>query len=178
MRVITGGARGRRLTTLRGDDITRPTAENVKEALFSMIQFDIEGRKALDLFAGSGQLGIEALSRGAEHCVFVEINKSAAEIVKGNIDRCGFSGKSRFVLGDGVSFLAGASGFGLVFLDPPYNQGIVKKCLPYLDSAVCSGGLAVCETSKDEALPQQFGGFSAVRERVYGKTKITLYRKD
>ena len=178
MRVITGSARGRRLTTLRGDDITRPTAESVKEALFSIIQFDIEGKKVLDLFAGSGQLGIEALSRGAAHCVFVENNKSAAQVVRENTQRCGFSDRSRIFEGDGVSFLARPAEYGIVFLDPPYNKGLIERCLPFLDGAVSAGGLAVCETSKDDTLPEKFGGFSLVRERLYGKTKITIYRKD
>ena len=98
MRVITGSARGRRLETLPGEDVTRPTTESVKEALFSMIQFDIEGRRVLDLFAGSGQLGIEALSRGARSCTFVENNRAAKQVVErnfgplpaGGTGECGF----------------------------------------------------------------------------------------
>ena len=93
MRVITGSARGRRLETLPGEDITRPTSESVKEALFSMIQFEIEDARVLDLFAGSGQLGIEALSRGASFCTFVENNKSARAVTERNITQCGFSHK-------------------------------------------------------------------------------------
>ena len=178
MRVITGSARGRRLETLRGDDVTRPTAENVKEALFSMIQFDIEGTRVLDLFAGSGQLGIEALSRGADFCVFVENNKNAAAIVKGNVERCGFEKSSQLVMSDAASYLTRAGGFDIVFLDPPYGKGLIQKCMPYLAGAVNEGGLIVCETSKTENLPEKFVGFSVDRERFYGKTKITLYRKD
>ena len=94
MRVITGSARGRRLETLPGEDVTRPTSESVKEALFSMIQFEIEGRRVLDLFAGSGQLGIEALSRGAASCVFVENNKGARDVVERNILHCGLQDRA------------------------------------------------------------------------------------
>ncbi|MCH5317402.1 MAG: 16S rRNA (guanine(966)-N(2))-methyltransferase RsmD [Eubacterium sp.] len=178
MRVITGSARGRRLETLRGDDVTRPTAENVKEALFSMIQFEIEGKRALDLFAGSGQLGIEALSRGAEFCAFIENNKNAAAVVKSNVERCGFSSSSQLVNGDAISYLTRAGGFDIVFLDPPYGKGFIQKCMPYMAGATNDNAIIICETSKDEVLPEKFSGFSVDRERNHGKTKITLYRKD
>ena len=178
MRVITGSARGRRLETLRGEDVTRPTAENVKEALFSMIQFEIEGKRVLDLFAGSGQLGIEALSRGAEFCAFVENNKNAAAIVKSNVERCGFSKSSRLVMGDAISFLTRADSFDIVILDPPYGKGFIQKCMPYLKGATNENAIIVCETPKEEQLPESFNGFSVDRDRNHGKTKITLYRKD
>ena len=178
MRVITGSARGRRLETLRGDDVTRPTAENVKEALFSMIQFEIEGKRVLDLFAGSGQLGIEALSRGAEFCAFVENNKNAAAIVKGNVERCGFAKSSQLITSDAISYLTRAGGFDIVFLDPPYGKGFIEKCMPYLAGATSDNAIIVCETSKEEKLPENFNGFSLDRERNHGKTKISLYRKD
>lgn len=178
MRVITGVARGRRLETLAGDDVTRPTAENVKEALFSMIQFEIEGKRVLDLFAGSGQLGIEALSRGASFCVFVESSKNAREIVKNNVSRCGFADSSQIILGDAVSYVSHCGCFDIVFLDPPYEKGLINSCLPYLADSVNNGGIVVCETSKDETLPKQTGCLTVNREKIYGKTKITLYRRD
>lgn len=178
MRVITGSARGRKLQTLPGDDVTRPTTESVKEAVFSMLQFEIEGTRVLDLFAGSGQLGIEALSRGAGFCVFVENNKKAAEIVKSNISHCRLDERAQIIMSDAVSFLSRNGTFDIAFLDPPYKKGLIEKCLPYLAEHMSSEGIIVCETSKNEELPQSFGGFSVDRERVYGKTKITLYRKD
>ena len=104
MRVITGSARGRRLRELEGLE-TRPTTGKVKEALFSVIQFDIEGRRVLDLFAGTGQLGIEALSRGAESAVFVERRKDALQAVRENLEACGFSDRARVVNGDAMSYL-------------------------------------------------------------------------
>lgn len=178
MRVITGIARGRKLETLPGDDVTRPTTESVKEALFSMIQFEIEDKKVLDLFAGSGQLGIEALSRGARYCIFVESNRLALKVVEDNIAHCGFEDNSRVVLSDALSFLMKKDNFDIVFLDPPYNKGMIEKCFEKLLPMMSDGGVIVCETSADENLPESINGWSASRTRRYGKTKLTLYRKD
>lgn len=178
MRVITGSARGRRLETLRGDDVTRPTAESVKEAVFSIIQFEIEDKKVLDLFAGSGQLGIEALSRGAAFCTFVENNKNAEKIVKNNIEHCGLSERSQVVMCDASAYSARKNNFDVAFLDPPYKKGLIEKCMPFLVNSMSDDGIVVCETSKEEMLPQKFGDFSVDKERIYGKTKITIYRKD
>lgn len=178
MRVITGIARGRRLETLPGEDVTRPTTESVKEALFSMIQFEIEGRKVLDLFAGSGQLGIEALSRGARHCTFVENNRQAMEITKRNTAHCKLEDKAKFVLSDAESFLISADHFDIAFLDPPYGQGLIEKCLPRLFPKMCADGIVICETSRQEDLPETIDGWYAGRVRNYGKTKLTLYRRE
>ena len=104
MRVITGSARGRRLKDLPGLD-TRPTTDKVKESIFNIVQFDVEGRRVLDLFAGTGQLGIEALSRGAEKCVFVDRSREAVKVVKENVTSTGFENQSQVIQGDGVSFL-------------------------------------------------------------------------
>lgn len=117
MRVITGSARGRRLKEIEGLE-TRPTTDRVKEALFSVIQFDIEGRRVLDLFAGTGQLGIEALSRGAESAVFVEQRKDAVQAVRENLVVCGLSDRARVVSGDAMSYLKSGEKFDLIFLDP------------------------------------------------------------
>lgn len=178
MRVITGSARGRRLETLPGNDVTRPTAESVKEALFSMLQFDIEGKKVLDLFAGSGQLGIEALSRGAAECVFVEADRNARAVVERNIRKCGFESVSTVIPANALSFAASCAGFDIVFLDPPYNQGFVQKILPLIAQKLNKNALVACETSASEELPESAGALSVIRSRRYGKTKITLYRKD
>lgn len=178
MRVITGIARGRRLETLPGEDVTRPTTESVKEALFSMIQFELEDKKVLDLFAGSGQLGIEALSRGARHCTFVEINRQAYKVAEDNLSHCKLDGNARLVLSDAVSFLMRKDNFDIAFLDPPYHQGMIEKCLPLLLPMMSGDGVVVCETSADESLPESLNGWSTDRVRKYGKTKLTLYRKD
>lgn len=178
MRVITGSARGRRLETLAGDDVTRPTAESVKEALFSMIQFEVEGKRVLDLFAGSGQLGIEALSRGAEFCTFVENNKKAESIIKNNIEHCGFAAVSQVVMSDAAAFSSRKNNFDIAFLDPPYHKGLIEKCMPLLVNSMAENSIVICETSKEEKLLHSFGSFSVDKERIYGKTKITIYRKD
>lgn len=178
MRVITGSARGRRLETLPGEDVTRPTSESVKEALFSMIQFEIEGRRVLDLFAGSGQLGIEALSRGAASCVFVENNKSAKAVVEKNILHCGLQDRANIYLSDAVSYASRSATYDIVFLDPPYHKNLVDKVLPLVAANMSDGGIIACETAKDEALPESCAGFSVAKEKKYGKIKLTLYRKD
>lgn len=178
MRVITGACRGRRLETLPGEDVTRPTTESVKEAMFSMIQFEIEDKKVLDLFAGSAQLGIEALSRGARHCTFVENNRQAMKIAQDNISRCRLESQSKVVMSDALAFLARKDNFDIAFLDPPYKQGMIEKCLPMLIPLMSADGIIVCETSRDENLPDSVLGWYADRVRNYGKTKLTLYRKE
>ena len=128
MRVITGSARGRRLKEIQGLE-TRPTTDRVKEALFSVIQFDIEGRRVLDLFAGTGQLGIEALSRGADSAVFVEQRKDALQAVRENLETCGLSDRARVVSGDAMSYLKSGEKFDLIFLDSPYASGLLEQAL-------------------------------------------------
>lgn len=179
MKVITGSLRGRNLETLGGDDITRPTTQSTKEALFSSIQFELEDTKVLDLFAGSGQLGIEALSRGARHCTFVEKDRNAYKIVESNIKKCKIEDASRLVFSDATSFLMKMKkdDFDIAFLDPPYHKGLVKECLPKLVDMMSEDGIIICETAKDESLPTQVGAFKISREKSYGKTKLTYYRK-
>lgn len=178
MRVITGSARGRNLETLAGEEVTRPTTQSTKEALFSSIQFEIEGAKVLDLFAGSGQLGIEALSRGARHCTFVENNRQAYKIVEGNINMCKMQDVSNIVFSDAKSYLSRKENFDIAFLDPPYNKNLVNECLPLLVKNMSADGVIICETAKDESLPEDVDGWSIAREKKYGKTKLTYYRKD
>lgn len=178
MRVITGSARGRRLETMPGEDVTRPTSESVKEALFSMIQFEIEGKRVLDLFAGSGQLGIEALSRGATSCVFVENNKSARDVVERNILHCGLQDRASIYLSDAASYAARNATYDIAFLDPPYHKNMIDKVLPLVAAKMSSNGIIACETAKDEELPRSCCGFEVVKEKKYGKIKLTLYRKE
>ncbi len=178
MRVITGTARGRNLLTLEGEEITRPTSQSTKESLFSSIQFELEGKRVLDLFAGCGQLGIEALSRGAVFCTFVENNRQAYKIVEHNIKTCKMEDVSSLVLSDAVSFLKRKGTFDIAFLDPPYNKGLINECLSLLVSHMSEDGVIICETSKGEELPYSAGGFIKTKEKKYGKTKLTYYRKD
>ena len=128
MRVITGTARGRRLKELQGME-TRPTTDKVKESLFSIIQFDIEGRRVLDLFAGTGQLGIEALSRGAAEAVFVDRRPDAVRLVQENLALCGFTDRARVKSGDALAYLKSGEKFDLIFLDPPYGTGMLEKAM-------------------------------------------------
>lgn len=182
MRVITGMARGRRLETLSGEDV-RPTAERVKEAIFSIIQFDIEGRRFLDLFAGSGQMGIEALSRGAELAVFVDAAEASVQMVKKNLTGCGLSDRARVLRSDYSSFLAHAGqAFDIAFLDPPYHAGILKDALEKTAACMREHGIILCEhpverKGEQALLPETAGDFAMQKVYRYGKIAVTLYRK-
>ncbi len=141
MKIITGTAKGKKLITLEGE-ATRPTSERIKEAVFSSIQFDIENRTVLDLFGGCGQLGLEALSRGAASCMFVDASADAVSVIKKNAETTGFFGKSRFLVSDYRNYIRKAAGdyrFDLVFIDPPYA---LCCCLDALSRLVQSGMLA------------------------------------
>lgn len=176
MRVITGTARGRKLAAPPGFD-TRPTSELVKEAVFSMIQFDVEGARVLDLFAGSGQMGIEALSRGAHSCVFVDNAKAAHQALAENLGSTGFSSSARVVRSDALTFLQSTKGpFDIAFLDPPYQQVPLASILPILAENMRESGIILCETGAREDTPESAGLFVKYREYRYGKTKITQYR--
>lgn len=177
MRVITGSARGRKLLTLEGVDV-RPTADRTKEAMFSSIQFDIEGAKVLDLFAGSGQLGIEALSRGAESAVFVDRNKQAVEIIKKNLVSTGLAKKSIVLNTDADTYVTTTKEkFSFVFLDPPYDKGFLQRLLPLVENVVLPGGAIICEHPYGEELPEELENMKIYRTYRYGKTAVTVYRE-
>lgn len=176
MRVITGSARGCRLNTLPGED-TRPTTEKVKEGLFSAIQFEIEGRRVLDLFAGSGQLGIEALSRGATACIFVDQNPAAVPIIRENLRRAKLEEYAQVISTDAVGYLRRPKErFDLVFLDPPYASGLLDSVLPAVAPLVNDGGLIVCETDGETILPDCIDRFCLDRTRRYGRICLWFYR--
>ncbi|MCR4925170.1 MAG: 16S rRNA (guanine(966)-N(2))-methyltransferase RsmD [Clostridiales bacterium] len=176
MRVITGSARGRKLQTLEGRDV-RPTTDKVKEALFSIIQFEIEGRRVLDMFAGSGQLGIEALSRGAKNATFIDASKRAVEIIKANIKATGFENVARVVNNDSVlEVKTSLETYDLAFLDPPYSTGLIQKALPVVAESMAQGGIIICETPSGEELPENVGDFKLNKIYKYGKTWLQLYR--
>lgn len=175
MRVITGSARGRRLKTLQGNDV-RPTSDKVKEALFSIIQFDIEGRRVLDLFAGSGQLGIEALSRGAVYSVFVDRGREAADIIRENLKDTSFEDRSLVVNSDALSYLSMCDmKFDIVFMDPPYKSELVAAALKNVERILNRGAVVVCETAKEEVLPDRLGE-REVKKYKYGNTVLSVYR--
>ncbi|MBQ3077443.1 MAG: 16S rRNA (guanine(966)-N(2))-methyltransferase RsmD [Clostridia bacterium] len=178
MRVITGTARGMRLATLEGS-ATRPTSEKVKEGMFSAIQFEIDGRTALDLFAGSGQLGIEALSRGAHRCDFVDSSPAAARIIAANLNKCRLQDKGAVLQKSWDSFVASCkTKYSLIFLDPPYKQGLCLKALTALHERGCLAAhtIALCETGTDETLPEEIGPLRLSKTYRYGSTFVWVYR--
>lgn len=179
MRVITGSARGKRLRELPGLD-TRPTTDRVKEGLFNVIQFDIEGRRVLDLFAGTGQLGIEALSRGAAFCDFVDSAPAAMKVIRENVRSCALEERAAFHQKDFLSFLSTAAGkYNLVFLDPPYASGNLERALEYITEIdiVSRNGIIICESPADHSLPDLPAPYEKGRDYRYGKIKLTLYRR-
>ena len=178
MRVITGLARGKRLKTVSGNDLVRPTSEKVKEAVFSSIQFDIEGRNILDLFAGSGQMGIEALSRGASSATFVDNSDISLSVVRENLSGTVFEKQAKTVKSDYKPFLARQTEkFDIAFLDPPYNKGILKEALPLTVNVMSDYGIIVCEHPKEEILEETVGEYRIYREYKFGKITVTVYKK-
>ena len=176
MRIVAGTARGRKLNTPTGMEI-RPTTDKVKEAMFSILQFDLPGRKVLDLFAGTGQLGLEALSRGATRALFVDSSKKAAELIRANVKLSGFSERSTVVHGDAFAFLASTNEkFDLVLLDPPYEKGLCEKAAAVLPRVLSENAIVVCETRPEEALPESIGPLTVYREYKYSAIRLTVYK--
>lgn len=176
MRVITGTARGRKLSAPEGLD-TRPTTEIVKEAVFSIIQFEVEGAAVLDLFAGSGQMGVESLSRGAKSCVFVDKSKVCRAIIEENLVTTGFIDKAQIIGMDAIPYVQNAAGpFDIAFIDPPYGKSYFEKILAPLSKIMSENGIIICETDKFESLPEAAGPLKKYKDYRYGKTKITVYR--
>lgn len=177
MRVITGNARGRRLKTPDNYDI-RPTTDNVKESVFNIIQFDIEGRQVLDLFAGTGQLGIECLSRGAAGAVFVDRDRDAVSIVKDNLKTCGM--KATVLQEDSISFLNHCGKFDVIFIDPPYDSDLYESALKIINlvDILSEGGIIICEARREKVLPEMTEPYRKRKEYNYGKVKICIYTKE
>ena len=175
MRIITGSAKGKKLVSLEGD-ATRPTSERIKEAIFSSIQFDVEGRRVLDLFAGSGQMGLEALSRGASKATFIDLSREAMEIVKQNAKLTGFFDKSHFLVSDWRNYIRKASGreqFDLVFIDPPYAMECCADAAAYLAKTelIIPGAIVVLESGEEEIdmADERLQGYSVIKSTHYGK---------
>jgi 16S rRNA (guanine966-N2)-methyltransferase len=178
MRIITGSARGTKLITLEGED-TRPTSEKVKEAIFSAIQFDLHDRSVLDLFGGSGQLSLEALSRGAKNAVIVDSSRAATEIIKTNAAKTKLMERCRITTSDWKDYLKGAKGkesFGLVFLDPPYKAGFLDEVLKriYASDILAPDAIIVCESAED-GVPEPNDDFEQKLYK-YGRTYVSIIR--
>ena len=180
MRVITGKARGVALKTPEGMQ-TRPTTDRVKEALFSIIHFDIPGAKVLDLFGGTGQLGIEALSRDAAYAVFVDEREDACKLIRENLRRTKLENNAHVVRSDYLSFLRQCrEKFNIILLDPPYAEVFLENSLKIITEIdiLQSGGIIILERPLGKELPWDFPGYSRSRDYKYGNTLLTLYRKD
>ena len=179
MRVISGIAKGVSLKTPDGME-TRPTADRVKEALFSILQFDVPCKKILDLFGGTGQLGIEALSRGADSCVFVDEREDACGVIRENLKRTKFTQQGRVVRSDYLAYLNKCKEkFDIIILDPPYAEKFLENSLKLITEIdiLQSGGIIVAERPLGKDLSFEFDGYFRSKDYKYGKTLITLYRK-
>ena len=180
MRVITGKAKGVLLKTPDGM-LTRPTTDRVKEAMFSIIQFDLPTASVLDLFGGTGQLGIEALSRDAKKAVFVDENEAACRLIRENLKRTKLEEQGRVVRSDYAVFLKSCKEkFDIIFLDPPYAEVFLENSLKIITEIdiLRSGGIIVAERPLGKDLPWEFDGFIRSKDYKYGNTFITLFRKD
>ena len=176
MRIIAGTARGTRLATLKGE-ATRPTLERVKEGMFSAVQFWLPGASVLDLFAGSGQLGLEALSRGAANCTFVDESPQAVALVRQNAQAAGLFGSAKVVRGDATAFLARTGDrFDLILIDPPYGGVFFPGGLALAARAAAAGGLVLCETDAQAELPDQCEGLTLQKRYRYGTVAISRYK--
>ena len=159
---------------------TRPTTDKVKESLFNIIQFEIEGRRVLDLFGGTGQLGIEALSRGADHCTFVDMRKEAAALIRENLRLTGLSERSRVVQGDALSFLSSCGEkFDVILLDPPYHTELLEKSVERITEfdILREHGIIICESAAEWELPALPPPYERGREYRYGKIRLTVCRR-
>ena len=180
MRVITGKARGVALKTPNGM-ATRPTADRVKEALYNIIQFDVPAARVLDLFGGTGQLGIEALSREAKSAVFVDEREDACRLIKENLKRTKLEQFGRVIRSDYMAYLKTCRDkFDIILLDPPYAEVFLENSLKMITEIdiLQSGGIIVTERPLEKQLFFEFPGYSRSRDYKYGKTLLTLYRKD
>lgn len=179
MRVITGKARGVQLKTPDGL-LTRPTADKVKEALFSIINFDIPGANVLDLFGGTGQLGIEALSRGAKSATFVDAREDACRLIRENLKRTKLEPDGTVIRSDYMDYLNRCrKKYDIIFLDPPYAEVFLENSLNRITEIdiLLSGGIIVTERPLGKELPFEFEGYTRSRDYKYGKTLLAIYRK-
>lgn len=178
MRVITGIARGRRLSAPEGLDV-RPTTDKVKEAVFSAVQFETEGTFVLDLFAGSGQMGIEALSRGAERAVFVDSSNRAIRCINENIRNTGFERKSEVINRDSYDYIKlTRNTFDIIILDPPYRHNHIDNILPFASKKLNDGGIIICEYESEAGEPNPPESLKLRKTYKYGKINVSIFYKE
>ena len=145
--------------------------------MFSIIQFEIEGRKVLDLFGGCGQLAIEALSRGAHSAVIVDASKKSVDVIRKNLEATGFAKNAVVVNSDAISFLSRrAERYDIALLDPPYSKGLMEKALEKISDVMNEGGVIICEAPYGDEMPENAGIFTLIKKYRYGKTGLFLYR--
>lgn len=177
MRVISGELKGRKLIAPKGEDV-RPTSDKVKEAMFSILMPYLKGAKCLDLFAGTGALGIEAISRGADFCVFCDKNRESISVIKNNITTCGIEERAKVVLGDYMKVLERISHKSdIVLIDPPYASGLYEKALESIEKLdlLEDEGIILVEHERDVDLPDSIGELAKEKERKYGRIMLTVY---
>lgn len=181
VRIIAGSARGTKLDTIEGLD-TRPTTDRVKENIFNIVQFEIMGERVLDLFAGSGALGLEAASRGADQVVLVEASPKCAVVTQKNIDKSNLKGKVKLILKpveNALKSLKTEDVFHVVFMDPPYDKGFVIPTIESIDALglVDDSGMIVVEHNSKTQYPDVIGGFELGKFKKYGSTAVSIYRR-
>lgn len=178
MRVIAGSLKGKKLQTPQSYDV-RPTTDRVKEGMFNILQFSLPGAKVLDLFSGTGQLGIEALSRGASHCDFVDQAPSSCRLVRQNISLCKLEKQTNVHICSAEKFLtSSASTYNIIMLDPPYHQGYIPKLLPLLSRCLSPNGILLAEAEHTLDLPESINGLFFSKEYKYSKIKLIVYKKE
>ena len=179
MRIISGTSRGRRLATPRGHAL-RPTSDRVKESIFNILGEEVEGKVVLDLFAGTGNLGIEALSRGAKKTFFVERARESLRMIQRNLLQCSFSGQAEIIpkeVNRAIGILeASGESFDLILMDPPYEKGWIQRTLAKLNNhnIYHEGSVLVIEHGRREPLPQKTGRWAVIKQKMIGDTIISI----
>ena len=178
MRIISGTRRGTILFSPVTDK-TRPTTDRVRENIFNLIRFDLQGARVLDLFSGSGAMGLEALSGGAESCVFVDCEKAAIDIINKNVEKTRLGDMARVVKASFDGYINSASDtFDVIFLDPPYNKNLIYEAVKLISNKGLDneGCLFVLESDKDEKIGLP-AGYEIIKEKIYGRIKVSLVKR-
>lgn len=183
MRIITGIAKGRKIIAPEGMD-TRPTSDRVKESVFNIISKKVYGARVLDLFSGTGNLGLEAISRGAEWCTFIEKNKITHKILLENVNNLGFSEKCEVYSRDAFDVLEmlgkNSEKYDIIFLDPPYSKGLIERAIIKIseNSLINNKGIIMSEYDENDVIPENINGINIFRTEKYGRTKISFWTKE
>ena len=175
MRIIAGTLKGRRLDAPDWAGL-RPTSDRLRETLFNILAPRVEGARLLDGYAGTGAVGIEALSRGAAHVTFVDQDPRAQRLIEANLRRCGVSERYAIIRAGFAAAAASSGGFDLVFLDPPYGAAELAAALAAAAPAIAPGGLLILEHATRDSAPETTGTLARVRQVVHGDSALSFYR--